>query len=33
MLIHWLRYRSPVADVLLMDHDDGTNYRVLAGNS
>lgn len=31
VLIHWERYRWAAADVLLMEHDDGTNYKVLAG--
>lgn len=30
ILIHWERYRWQAADILLMEHDDGTNYKTLA---
>ncbi len=30
ILIHWNRYRWKAADVLLMEHDDNTNYKTLA---
>ncbi|MDK1290470.1 DUF3103 family protein [Pseudoalteromonas umbrosa] len=30
ILIHWERYRWQAADVLLMEHDDNTNYQELA---
>lgn len=30
IIIHWSRYRWAAADLLLMEHDDDTNYRVLA---
>ncbi|MCF6441529.1 DUF3103 domain-containing protein [Pseudoalteromonas luteoviolacea] len=30
ILIHWARYRWQAADVLLMEHDDNTNYQELA---
>lgn len=30
VIIHWERYRWAAADVILMEHDDGTNYKVLA---
>lgn len=30
ILIHWERYRWGAADVILMEHDDGTNYKALA---
>lgn len=31
VLIHWERYRWATADVLLMEHDDGTNDKILTG--
>ncbi len=30
IVIHWERYRWQAADLLLMEHDDGTNYKELA---
>lgn len=30
IIIHWERYRWAAADMILMEHDDGTNYKVLA---
>jgi hypothetical protein len=30
VIIHWERYRWAAADMILMEHDDGTNYKVLA---
>lgn len=30
VIIHWERYRWAAADVILMEHDDGTNYKELA---
>ena len=30
IVIHWERYRWAVADLVLMEHDDGTNYKELA---
>ncbi|PTA51343.1 DUF3103 domain-containing protein [Shewanella morhuae] len=30
IIIHWERYRWAAADMVLMEHDDGTNYKVLA---
>lgn len=30
VIIHWERYRWAAADMLLMEHDDGTNYKKLA---
>jgi len=30
ILIHWQRYRWQAADVILMEHDDATNYKALA---
>jgi hypothetical protein len=30
VVIHWERYRWTAADLILMEHDDGTNYKTLA---
>ena len=30
VVIHWERYRWAAADMILMEHDDGTNYKDLA---
>ncbi|SGY85306.1 Putative uncharacterized protein [Moritella viscosa] len=30
VVIHWERYRWAAADIILMEHDDGTNYKELA---
>lgn len=30
IVIHWQRYRWAAADMVLMEHDDGTNYKALA---
>ena len=30
VVIHWERYRWTAADMILMEHDDGTNYKTLA---
>lgn len=30
IVIHWERYRWAAADIILMEHDDGTNYKELA---
>ncbi|GIC75600.1 DUF3103 family protein [Moritella sp. F3] len=30
VVIHWERYRWAAADMILMEHDDGTNYKELA---
>ncbi|ACA86737.1 DUF3103 family protein [Shewanella woodyi] len=30
IMIHWERYRWAAADLVLMEHDDGTNYKELA---
>lgn len=30
VIIHWERYRWTAADLILMEHDDGTNYKTLA---
>lgn len=30
VVIHWQRYRWTAADMILMEHDDGTNYKTLA---
>ncbi len=30
IIIHWQRYRWAAADMILMEHDDGTNYKTLA---
>jgi len=30
VIIHWERYRWAAADMILMEHDDGTNYKELA---
>ncbi|NRD74082.1 DUF3103 family protein [Shewanella sp. VB17] len=30
IIIHWERYRWDAADLILMEHDDGTNYKELA---
>ena len=30
IIIHWERYRWAAADMILMEHDDGTNYKDLA---
>ena len=30
VVIHWERYRWAAADMILMEHDDGTNYKTLA---
>lgn len=32
VVIHWERYRWTAADMILMEHDDGTNYKTLASN-
>lgn len=32
VVIHWERYRWTAADLILMEHDDGTNYKTLASN-
>jgi hypothetical protein len=30
IMIHWERYRWAAADMIMMEHDDGTNYKALA---